>query len=167
MPTRSYFRLAVLLVALLLCSCEDSENCLCPPDQIDPPVSDLSVTWHGGSIGADLMPIVPPDPVMCQAWLILENKNSREAFSKVEIPRADVILMRNDTILGTIPMETDWGGLLAPGEIDTIFMFKSAGTQPIFSPPCGERVFVDFMIRNADGDEKIFRPDTLIFQCVF
>ena len=157
----------VALVALLLFSCEDSENCLCPPDKIDPSMSDLSVTWDRGGIFANLMPVVPPDPVVCQAWLILENKNPREAFSKVEIPRADVILVRNDSILGTIPMETDWDGLLAPGKKDTIFFFKNAGTQPIFSPPCGDQVFVDFMIQNADGDTKVFRPETLTFECVY
>jgi hypothetical protein len=113
------------------------------------------------------MPIVPPDPVMCRAWLVLENKNPQEAFSKVEIPTADVILARNDSTLGTIPIETDWDGLLAPGKKDTIFFFKNVGTEAIFIPPCSERVFLDFMIRNADGDTKVFRPDTLSFGCSF
>jgi hypothetical protein len=123
------------------------------------------VTWERGTIAASLMPIVLPDPVMCRAWLILENKNSREAFSKVEIPAANVILARSDSTLGTIPIETDWDGLLAPGKKDTIFFFKNGGDEPIFDPPCGERVLVDFMIRNADGETKIFRPDTLTFLC--
>jgi hypothetical protein len=26
---------------------------------------------------------------------------------------------------------------------------------------------LDFMIRNADGDTKVFRPDTLTFMCAF
>ena len=167
MSTRSYFSLVALLMSLLLCSCEDSENCPCSPDRIDPPVSDLLVTWDRGTIAASLMPIVPPDPVMCRAWLILENKNPREAFSKVEIPTADVILVRNNSTLGTIPIETDWDGLLAPGEKDTIFFFKNGGDEAIFSPPCDERVLMDFMIRNADGDTKVFRPDTLTFMCSF
>jgi hypothetical protein len=113
------------------------------------------------------MPIVPPDPVMCQAWLILENMNPREAFSKMEVPAADVVLVRNDSTLGTIPLETSWNGLLAPGTKDTVLFFKNTGNQVIFSPPCTERVFVDFMIQNADGDTRVFRPDTLTFMCVF
>jgi hypothetical protein len=167
MLRRSYFRLIGLLVGLMLCSCEDSDNCPCSPGRIDPPVSDLLVTWDRGFIAASLMPIVPPDPVICGAWLILENKNSQEAFSKVWVPTADVILAGNDSTLGTIPIETDWDGLLAPGKRDTIFFFKYAGNQTIFSPPCGEQVFVDFMIQNADGDTKVFRPDTLTFMCAF
>jgi hypothetical protein len=159
--------IGLLAGTLLLCSCDESNNCSCCPDRIDPPVSDLYVAWDGGSIGADLMPIVPPDPVICNAWLILENRNPREAFSKVSVPSADVILVRSDSTLGTIPLETDWDGLLAPGRRDTIWFFKSRGNEAIFSPPCGERVFVDFVIRNADGDAKVFRPDTLTFTCVF
>jgi hypothetical protein len=113
------------------------------------------------------MPIVPPDPIVCRAWLILENKNEKEAFSSVEIPTADVILVRDNSTLGTIPIETDWDGTLAPGEKDTIFVFKNTGNDPIFDPPCGERVLVDFLIQNADGDTKAFRPDTLTFECAF
>jgi hypothetical protein len=111
------------------------------------------------------MPSVPPDPVICRAWLILENKNQREAFSKVEIPTADVILARNNSTLGTIPLETDWDGMLSPGMKDTIYFFKNRGDEAIFIPPCGEKVLMDFMIRNADGDSKVFRPDTLTFEC--
>ena len=113
------------------------------------------------------MPIVPPDPMICRAWLILENLNPREAFSKVEVSTADIILARIDSTLGAIPIETDWDGLLAPGQKDTVFFFKNTGAQEIFSPPCGERVLIDFMIRNADGDTKVFRPDTLAFMCTF
>ena len=167
MSPRSYCHLVALLVTLLLCSCETSENCPCSSDRMDPPMSDLSVTWDRGGIGASLMPIVPPDPVVCQAWLILENKNPREAFSKVEIPTADVILVRIDSTLGSIPIETDWDGFLAPGKKDTLFFFKNTGAEALFSPPCGERVMVDFMIRNSDGDTKVFTPDTLTFLCTF
>ena len=167
MSTNAYFRFVALLVTLLLCSCEDSTDCPYSPDKIDPPVSDLSVTWNGGNIGANLMPIVPPDPVACQVWLILENKNRLEAFSKVEIPTADVILVRSNSTLGAILFETDWDGLLAPGKKDTIRFFKNTGGGTTFNPPCGERVLMDFKIRNADGDTKIFRSDTLSFQCVY
>jgi len=104
---------------------------------------------------------------MCQAWLILGNMNPREAFSKVEVPTADVILVRNNSTLGTIFLETGWDGLLPPGKRDTLFFFKNTGNQEIFSPPCNERVFLDFMIQNADGETKVFRPDTLTFMCAF
>ena len=166
MSTRSQFPLVVVL-AVLMCSCGDSENCPSSSDRIDPPMSDLSVTWKEGWIGANLMPIVPPDPIGCEVWLILENRNRREAFSKVDIPSADVVLAENDSTLGTIPIETDWDGLLAPGKRDTILFFKSTGAVEIFSPPCQRRVLIDFMIRNSDGDTKVFRSDTLTFWCVF
>ena len=72
---------------------------------------------------------VPPDPVVCRAWLILENKNQREAFSHVEISTANVILVRSGSTLGTIPIETDWDGVLAPGKKDTVFFFKNTGPE--------------------------------------
>ena len=161
------FRFVALLIVLMLCSCGESEDSQYSPDRIDPPVSDLSVTWNGGSIGANLMPIILPDPVGCEVWLILENKNRLEAFSRVRIPTADVILVGTDSALGTIPLETDWDGLLAPGKKDTIRFFKNAGAEKIFDPPCSKRVRMDFKIWNADGDTKVFRSDTLTFQCVY
>ncbi|UCH85037.1 MAG: hypothetical protein JSW50_04935 [Candidatus Latescibacterota bacterium] len=130
-------------------------------------MSDLSVSWERGQIFASLMPIVPPDPIVCRVWLILENQNPKEAFSKIEVPTADVILVRNDSTLGTIPMETEWEGLLAPGRKDTIFFFKNTGSDPIFTPPCGDRVLLDFVIQNADGYARMFRSDTLVFECAF
>jgi hypothetical protein len=130
-------------------------------------MSDLSVTWMDGYIWANLMPIVPPDPINCRAWLILENKNHREAFSEIRVPLADVILAETDSVLGTILFETTWQGSLAPGEIDTVRFTKITGNQWIFNPPCGQQVLLDFLIRNADGAVTVFTPDTLIFDCAF
>jgi hypothetical protein len=81
-------------MAILLSSCEDDENCPCSPHYIDPPLSDLLVTWNSGFITGNLFPIAPPDPVRLWAWLILENRNQREAFSLVEIRTADVFPFR-------------------------------------------------------------------------
>lgn len=164
--SRLTYYLVAALVALLACSCEDS-GCPCSINGSDPPIAELIVSWDTGTIGANLMPIVPPDPVVCQATLILENTNPQQSFSKITVPTADVILVRDDSTLGTIPLETDWDGRLAPGKADTILFFKSTGDEPIFDAPCGERVLLDFTIRNADGDTKVFRPDTLTFFCVF
>lgn len=167
MSARSHPFLAGVLAALLWCSCDDSGECPPPRGRIDPPLSDLSIEWESGSIAANMMPIVPPDPIICQARLILRNNNPREAFSQVRIRAADVILARNGSILGTIPIATDWDGLLAPGKTDTVLFYKNTGDEAIFTPPCNERVLVDFKVRNADGDTKVFRPDTLTFSCTF
>ena len=167
MSMRRWIHVAAACLALLLGACEDSDHCTCPPGKVDPPMSDLSVTWERGNIFASLMPIVPPDPIVCRAWLILENENEREAFSELAVPTADVILARNDSTLGVIPIETDWNGILASGQRDTIVFFKNTGPVPIFTPPCGQRVLVDFMIQNADGEARIFRSDTLTFECAF
>lgn len=113
------------------------------------------------------MPIQPPDPVACQVWLILENESQLEAFSKIEIPTADVILVGPDSVLGTIPLETDWNGFLAPGKTDTIRLFKNPGDQKVFTAPCSQRVLMDFLIRNVDGETKVFRSQALTFHCVF
>lgn len=159
--------LAVALLSLTLYSCSGSDTCPCSSGTIDPPISDLLVGWNGGTISANLMPIVLPDPVQCQAWLILENRNTTKPFIKLEVPTADVVLARNDSIIGTIPLHTQWNGLLTPGKIDTVYFYKYAGHEESFDPPCGERVLLDFLIRNADGDARRFRSDTLTCTCVY
>jgi hypothetical protein len=70
--------------------------------------------------------------------------------------------------VGTIPLQTDWDGILSSGEIDTVLFFKEMGNNmPFFDPPCGDRVLLDFLIRNADGESMTFRPDTLTFSCTW
>lgn len=167
MSTRVLSRAGAIFVVLLMFACEDSDNCTCGPDEINPPLSDLVVSWDRGIIFANLMPIVPPDPIVCQAWLILENKNQHAAFSNVTIPTANVILVRNGSTLGMIPIETDWDGVLAASEKDTVLFFKNTGPQELFNPPCGDDVFLDFKIQNADGDTMMFQSDTLTFECAF
>jgi hypothetical protein len=100
-------------------------------------------------------------------WLILENKSAEQAFTKIEIPTADVILERPDSLLGAIPLETDWDGYLAPAETDTIRFFKNTGSEKIFTAPCNERVVLSFLIGSADGGAKVFRSEPMGFQCVF
>jgi len=166
MSTSVYVRIVALLVVLLLWACGDSDD---QPNSIGKtdPLSDLSVTWNGGTIGANLMPPGPPDPVACQVWLILENESQLETFSELEIPTADVILVDPDSVLGTIPLETDWKGVLAPGKTDTIRVFKNTGNQKIFGAPCSQRVRMEFLIRNVGGETKMFRSPTLTFTCVY
>ena len=148
------------LTALLSLSCDDETP------RIDPPLSDLSVTWHEGFIEGIFFLPTPPDPIRCYSWLILENVSARQAFAQLEVPAADDILVAGDSTLGTIPLLTDWNGVLASGERDTVLFFKEMGWQvPIFDPPCDEGAFIDFMIRNADGETKVFRPDALTLTC--
>jgi hypothetical protein len=125
------------------------------------------VVWKEGEIWADLMPPPHPDPVKCRAWLILENRNLSDAFSRIEIPKADVILAETDSTLGAIPIETDWAGYLAPGMKDTVYLYKNRirGTESSFGPPCFKEVQMGFTIRNADGDSTVFESDTLVFNC--
>ncbi len=167
MATRSYPLAAFLLLALTLCSCSDSDTCPCSPGRGDPPLSDLRVGWDRGVVYADLMPVTPPDPVVCRAWLVLENRNPDEAFSGLEIPAAEVVLAEADSVLGSISLQTNWDGLLAPGASDTILFYKDAGSGTSIGAPCGELILLDFLIRNADGETTVFRPDTLRFQCAF
>jgi hypothetical protein len=167
MFTKAIVFFVALIAVLSLSACDDSGECPCPSGKTDPPIDDLSVTWERGNIFANLMPIVPPDPIVCRVWLILENKNQWKAFSRVDVPMADVISLKNDSTLGIIPIETDWDNILAPGTKDTVFFYKNTGDNPIFGPPCGDFVLLDFVIENADGDTKVFRSDTLTFECAF
>ena len=158
---RWHHMLSAMLAALCSVSCEDSET-----DRIDPPLSELGVAWDRGFINANFFPPHPPDPVRCNAWLIFES--SGQPFSSIEVPTADVVLVRNDSTVGTIPLQTDWDGILGSGEIDTVLFFKEMGNNmPFFDPPCDDRVFLDFLIRNADGESMVFRPDTLDSSCTY
>ncbi|UCG52912.1 MAG: hypothetical protein JSW58_04970 [Candidatus Latescibacterota bacterium] len=165
--TSRYVRSLLWILLLLLCCCDGSERCPCVPATIDPPIADLSVTWDGGYIWANLMPIVLPDPIGCSVSLILENKNTRRSFTKLEVPRANVVLAEHGSPLGTIPLETSWRGVLVAGEIDTVFFFKPNEDQAAFEPPCSQPVLLQLLIRNADGDSTFFEPDTLIFECTY
>lgn len=165
MSTRISFLPAAVLATALLCSCEDSDRCLCPRGD-DSQLPYLSVTWLDGNIGANLMPPVPVDPIGFQARLILANANPRETYT-IRIPSADVILADNDSLLGTIRIETDWDGVLFPAEQDTVFFFKLTETERIFGPPCNERVWLDFLIQRSDGKATIYRPDPIVFTCVY
>lgn len=114
-----------------------------------------------------MMPPPHPDPIICRAWLIVENRNLHTAFSRIEIPKAEVVLAETDSTLGAIPVETDWAGYLAPGMKDTVYLYKNhiIGRENSFSPPCFREVQMGFIIRNADGDTTVFESDTLVFNC--
>lgn len=165
--TKARFGSATLLAVLLMWSCGDSEDGPSGTGPVDSSLTNLEVTWYGGTIGANLMPIVPPDPITCQVWLILENKSADRAFTKLEVPTAEVFLVRPDSLLGTIPLETDWDGYLAPAEIDTIRFFKNTGDQAIFPAPCNAQVWLNLLIGSAGGGTTVFPSLPLTFQCVF
>jgi hypothetical protein len=160
-------RILVVIVALLIYGCHGSERGPTAPEGIDPPISDLSVTWVEGNIWANLQPVVPPDPIRCHVILSVTNTNTQYPFTRVAIPGATVTLTATGEVLGTIPLDTDWDGRLAAGETATVRLSKDLGDQWIFDPPCDQPVLMGLIIENADGESTSFTSVVLTFECVY
>jgi hypothetical protein len=128
-------------------------------------ISDLAVDVIDGYISADLMPIIPPDPIACQLTLRITNTNSKHGLSGLSIPSSVVRLSKNGDELGVIRFETDWDGSIAASEVDTVIVTKIEESQEIFVPPCREDVFlVVEIVRNAFEVKYVTTP-TYLFSC--
>ena len=128
---------------------------------------DLRLSFISGSIGADLMPSVPPDPIGCQIVLLAENKNPTLTITSLSIPRADVFISSSNLKLGTIIFTTNWDGRLAPLEKDTVNLIKVISPVTIFDPPCNEYVYLRILIQDDSNNSITFKTDSLFFGCVY
>jgi len=128
-------------------------------------VSDLAVDVIDGYISANLMPIVPPDPIACQLTLRITNTNSKHGLSGLSIPSAIVHLSKNGGDLGGIRFETVWDGSIAASEVDTVIVTKIEESQEIFVPPCRDDVYLVVEIVRTLLEVKHVTTPTYVFSC--
>ncbi|MEE9271312.1 MAG: hypothetical protein V3V49_13750 [Candidatus Krumholzibacteria bacterium] len=147
---------AVVLLATFGCSDDD------PTFRVAPR---LQFRFLSGTIGANLMPIVPPDPI--QATVSVEVSNLTGDTVSVTVPGADVFLVRTNAKLGRIDFATAWGGRLNPGQVDTLTVAKINAGVKLFDPPCTEDVVLRITGQSPAIGSVTFDSDTLTFGCVF
>jgi len=152
--------LSLVLVSQVFVSCYNPET---PSATLD----DLSVRSLGGYIEADLMPVVPPDPITCQISLLVQNGNATETLIGVSIPQAEVYLDSANQRLGTISFSTTWDGRIGPNEQDTVHLTKIISQTPPFSPPCTKSVYFNLVVRDQSNNSKTIKTESLLFTCVY
>lgn len=144
---------------LLITACEDS-----PPQRSA--FDDLNIQFLHGFIRANLGPVVPPDPVDCRLTMVMSNANLEESLEGLSLQEAEVILDSTDQLLGTIQLDSDWSGILQPGEQDTVTFIKLEADQAPFEPPCAAYVSLRLEVHWQE-DSKEFSADHLLFECSF
>ena len=143
--------------------CKDTVTVIPPGGDLN----DLETTLLSGSIGANLMPFVPPDPITCRIVLTVRNTSTSESMAGLRLPGAEVVRDTPDVRLGQIYFSTTWNGRLDPGEQDTVHLVKVLEQTPLFAPPCGTHVHLNLLLSNGAGDVRIVRIDSLFFGCVY
>ncbi len=157
--------LSVLASAVIWqAGCED-DSCR-PRDCPQPPLSVIRMTCLESYIYADLMPIVPPDPISCRLTVRIENTSSKYSYAGLSIDSASVYLASSDQLLGGFRLSADWNGALAPGEADTVLAQKIEEEEQIFSPPCTDMVYIEVILSSKSYGELIERTSTY-FSCVY
>jgi hypothetical protein len=130
-------------------------------------LGDLEFRLVESSIGANLMPFVPPDPVWCAATLVVKNAEPLGAIAGLSFPSSKVRLTATGELLGTVSFTSTWDGRLDPLEEDTVRIRKIASPAPLFPAPCGELVNLELTIRSINGGTRGIAFDSLLFSCVY
>jgi hypothetical protein len=151
---------AVVIAVQVLASCSDMVT---SPATLD----DLTIRFVSGYMEANLMPIVPPDPVSCQVLILAQNNNPTETLSGLSIPVADVFLDSTNQRLGTITFSTSWDGRLSPNEQDTVRLTKVTSQSSPFTPPCGKQVYLLLSLKKDGNLSKGFKTESMFFSCVY
>lgn len=160
MKSKKVLCLPVLIVCQHISGCYNPES---PSASLD----DLSVRFLNAYIEANLMPVVPPDPITCQITLLVENGNATETLTGVSIPQADVFLDSASQRLGTISFSTTWDGRLGPNEQDTVRLVKVMSQTALFPPPCSDSVYFNLVVNDERNNSKTFKTESLLFTCVY
>jgi hypothetical protein len=155
-----YFFMLAFAVYPAISGCK---NQISPPENLD----DLQLSFVSGSIGANLMPITPPDPINCNIVLVVTNKNQTEPLNNISITQADVYLNSTNEKLGSIFFATDWDGKLGPAESDTVRLNKITNSVSVFTAPCGKYVHLNLFVRGDIFTPISFETDSLRFGCVY
>jgi hypothetical protein len=160
MKSRKMLCLPVLIVCQLFTGCYNPET---PSASLD----DLSVQFLSAYIEANLMPVIPPDPITCQITLLVQNGNPTETMTGVSIPQAEVFLDSASQRLGTISFSTAWDGRIGPNEQDTVHLVKVMSQTTLFPPPCSKTVYFNLVVNDERNNSKTFKTESLLFTCVY
>ena len=125
----------------------------------------MEIRFISGWIGADLMPAIPPDPIMCQIVLLLQNKSESETVRGISFPGARVFLSSSHQRLGQISFSTDWDGEIEPAIADTVRLTKLISSTTLFNPPCDKYVYLELIILQPNDSTRTFKTDNLLFAC--
>jgi len=152
--------LHILLLSIFTLSCED--------DFIySPELGDVDVVVLDLLIGADLLPIVEPDPIITLMTMQLTNINEFSAFIDFRIPSAKIYRKSDEILLGEFRFGTNWDGLLEPMETDTVELRKLMEETILFDYICNETVYLKIKLVNSLGEDKIIRTKDKQFGCYF
>ncbi|MCK9212078.1 MAG: hypothetical protein M0P61_14650 [Ignavibacteriaceae bacterium] len=132
-----------------------------------PSLDNLHVSFVSGFIGADLMPIIEPDPIDCRIIIVAENSSRTDVLNNLTVGQADVFLNSNNQRLGTIKFSTSWDGRLNPLERDTISLTKVVEQTSPFSPQCNKTVYINLVIQNGEKSFVTIKTDSIGFTCVY
>jgi hypothetical protein len=159
MKTTSRFLAAgITFLGLLLFSCKNGG--------VSPgPFENLEIQFLSGFISANLEPVAPPDPILCQLVLLVRNNSSSASLQGLGIAEADVFLDSTNARLGAMSFSTTWDGQLGSGEEDTVRLFKVTSQTPIFAPPCEQFVYLNLLIRHQSSAAATMKIDSLLFTC--
>ena len=144
-------RVMIAVLALMLLgavACED-DSCPACPEEI-PPMWVVTVEVEQLSIYE--APLSIPDPIYCDVTLRFVNTSSKYSYSGISIPSAKVYLLPIDQLLGEIRFETDWDGILDPGDVDIVDLSKILEDTEIFPSPCASQVRVEIEIISPEHE---------------
>jgi hypothetical protein len=155
---RQRWQAFLIIGILVLGGCQSVE----PPPSLD----NVDVNFIRGSIGANLMPIVPPDPIMCELVLVARNR-SGESYSGLSVPGGEAFLGNDSTRLGQIEFANNWDGRLGPFEVDTIRLRKISAPTSSFLTPCGRTVFLRLSLMQTPLVIRQVVTEPMTFFCVY
>lgn len=156
--------LTAVLVFALSTGC--GEDACRPGGGSPPPISVLSASVIDGNIFANMMPIVPPDPIACTLTVRIENTSTKDTYTGIGVPSASVYSAANEPV-GRFRFYSDWDGELGPCGIDTFTIVKIQEQQPVIDNPCGLGLYLDLLIETESYGEAVVRTPNYVCACAF
>jgi hypothetical protein len=160
LKSKGVLGLYLAVICQLFANCDNPET---PSATLD----DLSIRFLDGYIEANLMPVVPQDPIVCQIAFLVQNGNPTEALIGLSITQAEVYLDSTNQRLGTINFLTAWDGRIGPIEQDTVRLTKVISQTTLFPPPCMRKVYFNLVVKDQGNNSKTFKTESLLFSCVY
>ena len=142
----------------------------CPDVGIEPAGDELALEYIAGGIYADMMPVIPPvvnDRLGCFVDVLVRNKGSKSLHVEFRILQGELYRSGTRTRFGTLYFQTDWEGMLAGGEADTVRLEKASLSENFLQPECGASLRLDIELGESDRWLYKLSSDSLILGCVY